>query len=86
MKTAELTHSASAHYMIHSNIKYWSGATINWTLADSSSSNPFKSRCADMAITSFYATNNTPTAYIVICPYEGKFSATATAIASISTL
>ena len=39
-----------------------------------------------MAITSFYATNNTPTAYIVICPYEGKFSATTTAIKDLGTV
>ena len=23
---------ASAHYMIHSSIKYWNGATITWSL------------------------------------------------------
>ena len=33
---AKLTHAASAHYMIHSFVKYWSGATINWTLTNSS--------------------------------------------------
>ena len=32
----KLTHAASAHYMIHSFVKYWSGATINWTLTNSS--------------------------------------------------
>ena len=36
MKAAGLTHAASAHYMIHSFIKYWNGATINWTLTNSS--------------------------------------------------
>ena len=36
MKAAGLTHIASAHYMIHSFIKYWNGATINWTLTNSS--------------------------------------------------
>ena len=36
MKGAGLTHAASAHYMIHSFIKYWNGATINWTLTNSS--------------------------------------------------
>lgn len=65
-----LTHVASAHYMIHSNIKYWNSATINWTLTNTSST--FKARCADMAISSFYETDLTPTAYIIICPFEGK--------------
>ena len=39
-----------------------------------------------MAITSYYASGNTPTAYIVICPYEGKFSATATTIKGLGTM
>ena len=36
MRLIGLTHAASAHYMIHSFIKYWNGATINWTLTNSS--------------------------------------------------
>ena len=33
---ATLPYIASAHYMVHSSIKYWNGATINWTLQNSS--------------------------------------------------
>ena len=69
MKLAGKTHVASAHFMIHSNVKYWNGATINWTLTNATSI--FSAKCADMTITSFYATGNTPAAYLVICPFEG---------------
>lgn len=38
-----------------------------------------------MTITSYYTDNNSPTAYLIICPYEGKFTA-GTLIDSLSTL
>ena len=36
MEGSKLTHAASAHYMVHSFVKYWNGATITWTLTNSS--------------------------------------------------
>ena len=72
MRAPKLAHSASAHYMIHSNIKYWEGTAITWTLTNSS--NIFQANCADMAITSYYDYMTKPTAFIIICPYEGSSS------------
>ena len=72
MNAPGLAHSASAHYMIHSNIKYWEDTYIYWTLTNYS--NIFQANCADMAITSYYAADIQSTAFIVICPYEGTFS------------
>ena len=71
MRLPGLTHAASAHYMIHSFIKYWNGATINWTLTNGNTM--FSAKCTEMAITSYYASGNTPTTYLIICPYEGKY-------------
>lgn len=34
METAELASRASAHFMVHSSEKYWSGATLTWALSD----------------------------------------------------
>lgn len=80
-----MAHVASAHFVIHSNIKYWEQANISWSLTNYSlifiiifiiknKGNPFKAHCADMAITSFYNSETNPTAFIVICPLEGQSS------------
>ena len=36
INACNLAHAASAHYMIHSNIKYWESANISWNLTNSS--------------------------------------------------
>ena len=57
--------------MLHSNVKYWNGATITWSLADSASNTIFSAKCTDMSITSYYDASTKPIAYAVICPFEG---------------
>ena len=39
-----------------------------------------------MTITSFYEVGTSPTAYIIVCPYEGNFGAKDIAIKSLTTL